>query len=218
MDLRSSGLVGLVFVWGMMSAAVARAGAASADVPAAPGIAVDASDSAALGPKNAPVTIVEFADFQCPYSAQASRTLKGLLLRYPNQVRWVFKHYPLRIHPGAPLAHEAALAAGEQGKFWEMHDLLFRNQNRLNRHDLVAYAAELNLDLTAFREALESRRLRHRVVRDLNEGRRHLQVGVTPTFFINGKRVAGARPLSELRQLIERELSALTSPATPAAE
>jgi len=218
MDLRSSGLVGLVFVWGMMSAAVAGAGAGSADVPAAPRMAVDASDSAALGPKNAPVTIVEFADFQCPYSAQASRTLKGLLRSYPNQVRWVFKHYPLRIHPGAPLAHEAALAAGEQGKFWEMHDLLFRNQNRLTRDHLMTYASELNLNLVAFEEALENRRLREQVVRDIIEGRDRLGVSVTPTYFINGKRVVGARPLSELRQLIERELSALAPSATLPAE
>ena len=205
----------------LLSATVTAAGMPAAGEESSPGNsspaprAVEVGDSPALGHETAPVTIVEFADFQCPYSAQSARTLSQLLRLYPTQVRWVFKHYPLRIHPGAPLAHEAALAAGEQGKFWEMRELLFRNQNQLARDNLMGYASELGLDLAAFRETLESHRLRARVVRDLAEGRRRLQVGVTPTYFINGKRVVGARPLPEFRQLIEEELRSLAPRAAP---
>jgi len=173
--------------------------------PASP-VIIEVRDAPALGPEDAPVTIVEFADFQCPYCAQASHTLQKLVKLYPTQVRWVFKHFPLRTHPRAPLVHEAALAAHEQGKFWEMHEFLFRNQNRLKYDDLMSYASKLNLDMARFTDALDTRRLRSRVLQDITEGSR-LHVGVTPTYFVNGKRFSGAQTLFEFRQLIERELA-----------
>jgi protein-disulfide isomerase len=212
-------LRGLLLLSWLMTAAEAPATGPEerfVGTPPAPLRLIEVQDSPALGPENAPVTVVEFSDFQCPYSARASLTLKRLLQLYPGRVRWVFKHFPLRIHPDAPLAHEAALAAREQGKFWEMHDLLLSNQRRLMREDLMSYARQLGLDLPAFANDLDSRRLRARVLRDTLQGR-SLHVDTTPTYFINGKQVIGARPLSGFRQVIERELAGatVTPPATP---
>lgn len=178
---------------------------------------IEVQDSPALGPEDAPVTIVEFSDFQCPYSARASQTLKSLVQLYPGRVRWVFKHFPLRrIHSDAPQAHEAALAAHAQGKFWEMHDLLFSNERRLKRDDLLSYARRLGLDLQAFVNDLDSGRLQARILRDTIQGR-SLRVDTTPTYFVNGKRVVGAQTLSGFRRVIERELAHATdtAPATP---
>jgi protein-disulfide isomerase len=217
--MKSGILRGLLLLSWLMTAAEAPATGPEerlVGTPPAPLLLIDAQDSPALGPENAPVTVVEFSDFQCPYSARASLTLKRLLQLYPGRVRWVFKHFPLRIHRDAPLAHEAALAAREQGKFWEMHDLLLSNQRRLMREDLMSYARQLGLDLPAFANDLDSRRLRARVLRDTLQGR-SLHVDTTPTYFINGKQVIGARPLSGFRQVIERELAGatVTPPATP---
>jgi protein-disulfide isomerase len=207
-------LRGLLLLSWLMTAAEAPATGPEerfVGTPPAPLRLIEVQDSPALGPENAPVTVVEFSDFQCPYSARASLTQL-----YPGRVRWVFKHFPLRIHRDAPLAHEAALAAREQGKFWEMHDLLLSNQRRLMREDLMSYARQLGLDLPAFANDLDSRRLRARVLRDTLQGR-SLHVDTTPTYFINGKQVIGARPLSGFRQVIERELAGatVTPPATP---
>lgn len=184
-------------------------------IPPAPLPLIDIRDSPAVGPENAPVTIVEFSDFQCPYSARAALRLKSLLQLYPGRVRWVFKHFPLRIHPDAPLAHEAALAAYEQGKFWEMHDLIFSSEHRLQREHLMSYARRLGLDLQAFANDLDSGRLQAPVLRDTIQGR-SLRVDTTPTYFINGKRVVGAQTVSRFRQVIERELdhATVTAPAT----
>ncbi len=205
-----------IMSWLMLGSEAAAAGSSESPMktPPAPLPVVEVGDAPSLGPESAPVTIVEFADFECPYCAQASRALKRLLQIYPTQVRWVFQHYPLHGHNDAPLAHEAALVAHEQGKFWEMHDLLYANQNRLKRGDLLRYANQLNLDMSSFTEALDTRRLRRRVARDVREGRR-LNVGATPTYFINGKRMVGARSLAEFRQQIETELAGLIPPAPP---
>jgi protein-disulfide isomerase len=217
--MKSEILRGLLLLSWLMTAAKAPATGPEerlVGTPPAPLLLIDVQDSPAVGPENAPVTVVEFSDFQCPYSARASLTLKRLLQLYPGRVRWVFKHFPLRIHPDAPLSHEAALAAREQGKFWEMHDLLLSNQRRLMREDLMSYARQLGLDLPAFANDLDSRRLRPRVLRDTLQGR-SLRVDTTPTYFINGKQVIGARPLSGFRQVIERELAGatVTPPAPP---
>jgi protein-disulfide isomerase len=169
--------------------------------PPAP-MAIDTRDAPALGKDTAPVTIVEFADFQCAFCARGAKSMQRLLVSHPNEVRWVFKHYPLRIHPEAALAHEAAIAAQEQGKFWEMHALIFRNPMRIGYGRLVGYAQQIGLDVDAFRAALDSRRLRPRVVRDIEEAHR-LGVAGTPTYFINGTRYVGARTTGDLRLLVD---------------
>src|SRR5215475_1659504 len=101
-------------------------------------VVIDIEGSPSLGPPDAPVTIVEFGDFQCPFCAQGARALRELQATQPGRIRWVFKHFPIgRTHPDAPLAHEAAIAAQEQGKFWEMHERLFQTR-RLAYDDLLA--------------------------------------------------------------------------------
>src|SRR5262249_29821716 len=113
-----------------------------------------------------------------------------------------FKHFPLVIHPKARLAHQAAQAAAEQGKFWEMHDLLFANQRRVEREDLVAYARQLGLDVERFRKDLDDPRLKERIESDRADGEK-LRISGTPTFFVNGKQYVGARSLDQLKQIVQ---------------
>lgn len=175
---------------------------------------IEIGDSPTLGPADAPVTIVEFADFQCAYCKHSSSVVDRLVTTSSGRVRWVFKHYPLRGHTEAPLAHEAALAAGEQGKFWEMHHRLMRLQYRLKRQDLIDHAAALQLDVAKFTQFLDTRRGRMTVLRDVQLGRT-MRVGVTPTYFVNGLRFDGYRPIDQFKILIDRELARVAaSPAT----
>jgi protein-disulfide isomerase len=190
-------------------------GATPPALPAAPPITrevIDVDGAPSRGPANAPVTIVEFADFQCPFCAQGARTLRRLQNLYPTQVRLVFKHFPLRGSEGSRLAHEASVAAEAQGKFWEMYTLLMANQTAHDRESLLGYADELGLDRAAFRNRLEEQRQRGRVLRDVIEGRRLGVIG-TPTYFVNGRRLVGARGLGEFRSLVDEELAAAAAPA-----
>jgi protein-disulfide isomerase len=155
------------------------------------------------GSADAPVTIVEFSDFQCGFCARATQTMARVMAVYAGKVRWVLKHYPLDFHREAPLAHRAALAAGAQGRFWEMHDALFSEQRSLARADLVARAATLGLDKAKFTADLDDPRFQPILHRDKAEGE---GVGVdgTPTFFINGERVVGAAPYETFAAAIDR--------------
>jgi protein-disulfide isomerase len=139
-----------------------------------------------IGPENAPVTIVEFADFQCPYCAQSASTLNQALARYPGKVRVVFRNFPLSFHTYAQKAHEAAECANEQGKFWQYHDVLFANQGALGVDDLKRYAAGVGLDGERFSQCLDTGKYAEKVRKDYEEGARY-NVRGTPTFFINGK-------------------------------
>lgn len=161
-----------------------------------------------LGPLGAPVEIVEFSDFECPYCAIASKIIKGVLQRYPHEVRYVLKHYPLSDYRIAGLAHQATQAAGAQGKFWEMRDLLFANQRKLGWEELLGYAQQLDLDLDRFIADLDSGKHQEVVLRDRAEGER-LGVKGTPTFFINGRRLVGVQPYSVFKKVIEDELRRL---------
>jgi protein-disulfide isomerase len=168
------------------------------------------------GSPDAPVTIVEYSDFQCPYCARSVTDLKEVLNRYPTQVRWVFKHFPLPFHQDAPLAHKASLAAGEQGKFWEMHDLIFARQTAIKRNNLIQYAKDLGLDEKRFIKDLDNGKYQAQIDREVQEGTR-LGVTGTPAFFVNGQLLVGARPVEELAGLIDRELQPpLTSSLPPA--
>ena len=160
----------------------------------------------ARGPRQAPVTIVEFSDFQCPYCRAVVPTLKQLTARYGDRVRWVFRDFPIEaIHPQAPVAHEAARCAGDQDKFWPYHDVLF-GRTDLGIDALKQYAVEVGLDTGAFAKCLEEGRHRAAVAADVQAGS---QLGVTgtPTFFVNGRPLVGNLPLSEFQRVIERELA-----------
>lgn len=176
----------------------------------------DLTGAPAKGPADAPVTIVEFSDFQCSFCLRANATVAQVLEKYQGKVRLVFKHYPLvELHPAAPSGHRAALAAQEQGKFWEMHDRLFANQRAMSQQDLLGHAGALGLDMTKFMSDLNAPRLQGILDRDLAEGRK---VGVegTPTFFINGTAVVGSQPLEAFVRVIDKALAAAAAPA-PAA-
>jgi protein-disulfide isomerase len=158
----------------------------------------------------APVTIVEFTDFHCPFCKSVTATLAQLLARYPGQVKLVFRDYPIvALHPDAPKAHEAARCAGDQGKFWEYHDLLFDGVPRQTPADLSNHARALGLDVPRFAQCLESGRQQTQVSRDVEEGA-SLGVEATPTFFINGRRLVGAVPLSVFERIVDRELARAT--------
>src|SRR5262249_40032587 len=171
------------------------------------------------GPADAPVTIVEFSDFQCPFCGRVEPTLHQLLKEYPKQVRLFFKHYPLPFHQDAPLASEAALAAAAQGKFWEMHEKLFSHQTALKRPDLEKYAEELGLDLAKFKQSLDTTANKGRIAADTALA---TQVGVsgTPAFFINGRFLSGAQPYDKFKTLVDEEIATankLVAAGTPKA-
>ncbi|BCA53795.1 DSBA oxidoreductase [Nitrospira sp. KM1] len=140
------------------------------------------------GAVNAAVTLVEYGDFECPYSRLAAHTVKKLQQQFGNELRFVFRHFPLTAkHPHALIASEAAEAAASERRFWLMYDLLFDSQDRLERSDLMEYAGQLELDPKRFDRALTEHRYLDRVKTDVASGKQH-GVDGTPTFFINGRR------------------------------
>jgi len=166
-----------------------------------------AATGAAKGPENAPITIVEFSDFQCPYCSRANESVEQVMKAYPNQVRLVFRHFPLDFHQQAPKAAEASLCAQDQGKFWEMHDKLFANQKALEVPALKGYAKELGLDTGKFDKCLDSGEKAATVQADLADGKK-VGVNGTPAFFINGVLLSGAQPFDEFKSVIDSELQA----------
>jgi protein-disulfide isomerase len=170
------------------------------------------------GAANAPITIVEFVDFQCPFCGRATDTIDQVFKEYLGQVRFYVRHSPLPFHPDAPAAAEAALAAEEQGKFWEMHDKLIGNQRNLAREDLEAYARELGLDMGKFTQALDARSHKARIDQDIVVAEKVGARG-TPTFFINGRKMSGAQPFEAFKGVIGEELARaqkLVAKGTPA--
>lgn len=139
-----------------------------------------------LGPEHAPVTVVEYGDFECPTCKQAAPSLKLLLNHFPEQVRIVFRHFPIEeLHPHALSAAEAAEVAAAQGKFWEMHDLLFVNQLHLKSAQLHSYAAQLDLDMSRYAAEMDDEIYRQRI-REHIDGARRSGVRGTPGIFLNG--------------------------------
>jgi Na+/H+ antiporter NhaA len=160
------------------------------------------------GPRDAPVTLVEYADFECPYCGQAEPVIRQLLAEFGNELRYVFRHLPLAdVHEHAQLAAEASEAAHAQGKFWEMHDLLFAHSDALGPDDLHRYANELGLDVERFSHALRARKYALRIARDVDSADQSGVAG-TPTFFTNGRRHHGAYDLDTLIQIVKREAKA----------
>jgi len=155
----------------------------------------------AKGPANAKVTIVEFSDFQCPYCAKAVGQVNQVLQKFPKDVRFVFKQYPLDTHSQAALAAEAALSAHAQGKFWELHDKMYANFRAINRDHIFAWAKDLGVDTEKLRADLDSHKYAARVQAESNEGDAAGVEG-TPTFFINGRRLNVSFELSTVAPLI----------------
>ncbi|MCE9673757.1 thioredoxin domain-containing protein [Myxococcus stipitatus] len=186
---------------------VANAPAApAAGAPAEPPVQkVEVGNAPVKGPQNAPVTIVAFSDFECPFCGRVVPTLKQIEDQYHGKVKVAFKNQPLPMHANAKAAAAAALAAHEQGKFWEMHDKLFANQRALDRASLEKYAQELGLNADKFKSALDSGKFAQQIEADSAEGSR-LGASGTPTFFINGRTLVGAQPFESFKRVIDEEL------------
>ncbi len=175
-------------------------------LPAEDTAALTVKPAAMLGAAEAPVTIVEFTDFQCPFCRRAEEPLHQLLAGSGRTVRLVYRSYPLDFHNHAQFAAEAALAAGDQGNFWPMHDLLFANQSVLDREHIDGFARQLNLDMARFAQDLDTGRFRAEIAADRALGQ-HYGVDGTPFFFINGRGVSGIRSLPELQQAVQLALA-----------
>lgn len=169
---------------------------------------VPANGFPSIGPEDAPIVIVEFSDFQCPYCQRFyAETYKQLLAAYPGKIRFVFRHLPLTsIHPEAFPSAEASMCANEQNAFWEFHDKIFENQDKLGRDLYLQIARDLKLDVTAFEGCLNTGKYKDLVQQDLDFAI-NLGVQSTPTFFINGLPVVGAQPLETFKQVIDKELA-----------
>jgi diadenylate cyclase len=164
------------------------------------------------GPEDAPVTLVKYGDYECPYCGQLHPVLEELRERSGERVRFVFRHFPLdSVHPRARRAALAAEAAASQGRFWEMHDLLYENQDELGEEDLTRHAAELGLDLRRFEEDLANDHHAWRIEEDRLGGER-AGVGGTPALFVNGVRYAGPMDLDGLLAAVEDAAGTGTSP------
>jgi protein-disulfide isomerase len=165
------------------------------------------ANSPVRGPQNAKVTIVEFSDFQCPFCAQAKPLVDEVLKKYPNDVNFVYKQFPLTtIHPFALGASKAALAAGRQGKFWEMYDALFANNRELGQDKLKEYAKQIGLDVERWEKDMNSPEIQKEIDQDTRAAAA-AEVRGTPTFFIGGKRVMN-RSIDGMSQMIEEQLKA----------
>jgi protein-disulfide isomerase len=159
------------------------------------------------GPADAPVTIVAFSDFECPYCIKGSGNLEKVVASHPGKVRVVFRNMPLPMHAGAEPAAIAALAAHRQGKFWEMHDALFATQGKFAVDDLDALADEIGLDMARYRSDIADPAVAAALKRDVDEAKK-LGVKGTPSFFVNGRLIVGARPADELTALVAEEIAA----------
>ena len=161
----------------------------------------------AIGPTDAPITIVEFSDYQCPFCRRwHAEVYEPLLAAYPGQIRLVYRHLPLTsIHPDAMSAAEASMCAGEQDAYWQYHDKLFSSES-LGSGIYVQYAQELGLNMTTFESCLNDHKYQQAIQAD-SDFALNLGIRSTPTFFINGLAVVGAQPLDVFKQVIDKELA-----------
>jgi protein-disulfide isomerase len=193
-------------------------GSPSGEPTPAPFVQVSADDDPSWGPADAPVTVIEFSDFQCPFCSRFwNQTLPQIKQEYQDKVRFVYRDFPLSsIHPWAEKAAEAAECADDQDKFWEYHDLIFANQaalgQQLNTEGLdgvlatfKSYAADLGLDTAPFNDCLDSGKYTSEVQKDLQDGQSYGVTG-TPAFFINGQLVSGAQPFANFKTVIDAAL------------
>jgi len=160
------------------------------------------------GPKDAPVTLIEYTDYQCPFCKRVQPTIHDLLKEYPGKIRFATMCNPLSFHKNALPAAMASRAAGKQGKFWEMHDLLFENNKALDDASLVKYAKKLELNIEQFNKDRKDENIKKEI---LKEQAQAIKLGATgtPAFFINGKKLSGARPLAQFKAAVEDALKRL---------
>lgn len=176
--------------------------------PQRPVFDVAAGDAPFVGPADAKVTIVEFSDFQCPYCSKGREVMDALKKKYGNKIKIAFKNFPLPFHNQAQGAAEAALCAFEQDPkaFWKLHDIMFSDQSKLSKDNLLAHAKSIGLKEDSFRTCIETQKYAQKVAQDMEEGKK---VGVksTPTFFVNGQLVNGAHPIEVFSEIIDQGLA-----------
>lgn len=167
------------------------------------------SGSPVYGKEGAPITIVEFSDFQCPFCSRGAETVTQLKKKYGSKVRLVFKHFPLPMHHEARPAAEASMCVNEQGsdKFWKFHDLAFKNQDKLDKANLEKYAKESGADVAKYNECVNSKKFADYIQKDMAYGET-IGVKSTPTFFVNGQLISGAVPIEKFSEVIDDELEA----------
>ncbi len=168
-------------------------------------VSIPVAGAPVIGPAAARITLVEFSDFQCPYCIKAAGNLKIVMKAFPNDVKLIFKEFPLDSHSQAAGAAVAAIAAHRQGKFWQMHDALFAHRLDLSRKAILAMAGELGLDVNRFTADMDSPGAKREVARDMSDGEK-AGVDATPTIFIDGRRYNGSLELDAIRPVLKAEL------------
>jgi protein-disulfide isomerase len=168
-------------------------------------ITIATAGSPVVGPANASVTLIEFSDFQCPYCWKAAAQLRDVLKAFPNDVKLVFREYPLETHSQAALAAAAAIAAHKQGKFWQLHDLMFANRQDLSKPAIEKLAQQVGLDMKRFMVDWPAKDTVATVMRDMADGEK-AGVDGTPTVFVNGKHYHGSLELEPMKNVIQAEL------------
>ncbi len=157
------------------------------------------------GPEDARITLVEFSDFECPFCSAAVKQVDLVMAAYPKDIKLIYKQFPLSMHPHAEMAAEASLAARDQGKFWEMYEMLFKNYRRLSSESILAMAKEMGLDMDKFKADLVSGKYKAIVEKDMADGDAAGVYG-TPAFYINGKQYNGQLTLAALKPILAAEL------------
>jgi protein-disulfide isomerase len=168
-------------------------------------VKIPVAGSPVKGPADARITLVEFSDFECPFCSAAEKQVDIVMKAYPKDVKLIYKQFPLSMHPHAELAAEASLAAGEQGKFWEMYELLFKNYRQLSRDSILGMAKELTLDMDKFQSDLDAGKYKAAIEKDIADGEAANVYG-TPAFYINGKQYNGEVSLAALKPILTAEL------------
>ena len=168
-------------------------------------VQIETRGAPTTGPANARITLVEFSDFQCPYCSKASVQIAAILKAYPNDVKLVFKQFPLDNHPQAMISAQASLAAWNQGKFWQLHDLMFANRTKLSPQAIHYWADSLKLDMKKFDADLNSPTVKKQVLKDLEDGEKAGVEG-TPTLYIDGQRYNGDLDLAKIKPVLDEQL------------
>ncbi|MCC6277152.1 MAG: thioredoxin domain-containing protein [Oligoflexia bacterium] len=166
---------------------------------------IEVGSSPWKGTKNSKVTIIEFSDFQCPFCNAVSPTINSLLKKYDGKLKIVFKHRPLPFHNNAKIAAQASMAAHKQGKFWQMHDVLFANNQKLDRPNLVEYAKQIGLNIQKFEKDLDDPEMIKQIESESNWAAQN-GLGGTPSFLINGVTLVGAVPEDRFAEIIDKFL------------
>lgn len=171
-------------------------------------VRIETAGAPVSGPAEAKIELVEFSDFECPFCAKAAGELRKVLAAYPNDVKLVYKQFPLSMHPHADMAAMASLGAQEQGKFWDLYYKMFANYRQLSRENLIAWAQQLGLNMDQFQAALDSAKNKAILKKDLQDGE-FAGVNGTPAIYINGKHFNGAIELAAMKPYLDAELKAV---------